>query len=156
MKKWFVASAALTLALEVGLCRAGAHAQTPPSAKSDAPVPVPVYSHSQAKRGASVYFQDCSGCHLYDLSGGKDPDGLGDAPPLTGKDFLRGWRGETIRSFLNLVRTTMPFDKPGELPPGDYTDVVAYILSVNKMPAGDHDLGQDAQELQQLLFVDQR
>src|SRR5215468_9387469 len=98
MKQWLVVSAALTLTLAVGLFRAGAHAQTPPSAKSDAPVSVSVYSQSQAKRGASVYFQDGSGCHLYNLSGGKDPDGVGDAPPLTGKDFLRGWRGETIRS----------------------------------------------------------
>jgi len=113
---------------------------------------VGVYTEAQAKRGASTYLQSCSGCHLYDLSGGKDPDGLGDAPPLTGEKFVSSWQGETIASLLNVVRTTMPFDRPGELATNEYADVVAYILSVNKLPAGDRELGQDVAALQQRLF----
>jgi cytochrome c len=130
-----------------------AHAQSSPSLPAQvaaAPLPA-VYTAAQAKRGASVYLYACSGCHLYDLSGGRDPDGLGDAPPLAGEKFLRDWNRETIAAFLNVVRTTMPFDKPGELKPDEYLDVVAYVLSVNKFPAGNTELGRDQAALQQFF-----
>jgi len=107
-----------------------------------------VYTTAQAKRGASVYLYACSGCHLYDLSGGRDPDGVGDAPALAGEKFLRDWNRETIGVFLNVVRTTMPFDKPGELKADEYLDVVAYLLSVNKFPAGTTELGRDMAALE--------
>jgi cytochrome c len=111
---------------------------------------------AQAKRGAAVYLDACSGCHLHDLSGGKDPDGVGDAPPLAGEAFIRSWRGQTIGTFLNLVRTTMPFDKPGALSADDYFDVVAYVLNVNHLPAGEGDLGREPTALQQLVFSRER
>jgi len=107
-----------------------------------------VYTAAQATRGASTYLYACSGCHLYDLSGGRDPDGLGDAPALAGEKFMREWNRETIGVFLNVVRMTMPLDKPGELKPDEYLDVVAYVLSVNKLRAGEVELGRDPAALQ--------
>jgi cytochrome c len=132
------------------LVSAIARAQSQPSlpVQGAAAATAAVYTSAQAKRGASVYLYACSGCHLYDLSGGRDPDGLGDSPALAGEKFLRDWNGETIAVFLNVVRTTMPFDKPGELKSDEYLDVVAYVLSVNGFAAGDSELGRDLAALQ--------
>jgi hypothetical protein len=43
---------------------------------------------------------------------------------------------------------TMPFDSPGKLTAEQYADVIAYIFSANKFPAGDKELAHDTAPLQ--------
>ena len=101
-----------------------------------------VYTDAQAKRGQTVYAEACSKCHLDDLSGGKD------SPPLVGDEFLKGWTGKTVGALFDEVRMTMPFDSPGRLTAEQYADVLAYILSANKFPAGSQDLPHEVAPLQ--------
>jgi mono/diheme cytochrome c family protein len=106
-----------------------------------------VYSSDQAKRGQAIYVDSCAKCHLEDLSGGKD------SPPLVGDDFLGGWKGKTVGTLFDEVRMTMPFDSPGKLTPEQYADVIAYIFSANKFPAGDKELAHDMAPLEQIQIV---
>ena len=87
---------------------------------------------------------ECSKCHLDDLSGGKD------SPPLVGDDFLNGWKGKTLGELFDEVRQTMPFDGPGKLTPEQYADVLAFILSSNKFPAGGAELEHEVAPLKQI------
>ena len=103
-----------------------------------------VYTADQAKRGAMVYGESCAKCHLDDLTGGAT------SPPLKGDDFLSGWKGKSVGALFDEVRMTMPFDSPGSLTPAQYADVLAYIFSQNKYPAGERDLEKDATPLQQI------
>ena len=47
----------------------------------------------------------------------------------------------------------MPFDSPGSLTPEQYADVIAYMLSANKYPAGDKELAHEVAPLQQIQIV---
>jgi mono/diheme cytochrome c family protein len=103
-----------------------------------------VYTADQAKRGQMVYGDACAKCHLDDLTGGAT------SPPLKGDDFLSGWKGKSVGALLDEVKMTMPFDSPGSLTAAQYADVLAYILSENKFPAGPKDLEKDLTPLQQI------
>jgi len=103
-----------------------------------------VYSAAQAKRGQTTYNDSCAKCHLEDLSGGAT------SPPLQGPDFLTNWKGKTLGALFDEVRMTMPFDSPGSLTPAQYADVLAYMLSVNKFPAGEKELDKEPEPMQQI------
>ena len=116
-------------------------------AQDGATVASGVYTADQAKRGQAFYVDACSKCHLEDLTGGKD------SPPLAGDDFLNGWKGKTVAALFDEVRMTMPFDSPGKLTPEQYADVLAYIFSANKFPAGATELAHEVAPLQQIQIV---
>ena len=103
-----------------------------------------VYTDDQAKRGQPVYAEACSKCHLDDLSGGTS------SPPLVGDEFLKGWTGKTVGALFDEVRMTMPFDNPGGLKAEQYADILAYIFSTNKFPAGSQELAHDVAPLQKI------
>src|SRR5258708_5137946 len=117
------------------------HAQTP--AVQPRSVWDGVYTDAQARRGGQVYLSDCSTCH------GKQLEGIDDAPALAGKDFMDSWDGRTLSALLAQMRK-MPRDAPGRLSTAEYADTMAYILSVNKFPAGKTDLPQEAEVLRQI------
>jgi hypothetical protein len=50
----------------------------------------------------------------------------------------------------------MPQDDPGKLASPQKVDVLAYILSVGKFPAGKTDLPRDAQVLNQIRYESTR
>jgi len=99
-----------------------------------------VYTDAQAGRGAKFYVSDCAGCH------GKRLEGIDDAPSLAGKEFMDSWDGRTLGALLAQMRK-MPRDAPGRLSAAEYADTMAYILSVNKFPAGKSDLPQEIEAL---------
>ena len=106
-----------------------------------------VYSDAQAKRGEAVYTKACAGCHQPDLAGD------GQAPPLTGKDFNTDWIDQSVGDLFERTRISMPADKPGSLAPADVADVVAFLLSKGKFPAGTAELPADAAALKGVKFV---
>ena len=121
-----------------GLLGSALGAQAPTS------VTAGVYSADQAKRGQTVYNDSCAKCHLDDLSGGAT------SPPLLGNEFIGNWKGKTVGALFDEVRMTMPFDSPGSLTPAQYADVLAYMLSVNKFPAGEKELDKEPEPMQQI------
>jgi hypothetical protein len=46
--------------------------------------------------------------------------------------------------FVETIQTTMPYDSPGRISRQEYTDIVAYILRLNRAPTGEVELPSDA------------
>ena len=93
-----------------------------------------VYTEDQAKRGQSLYNQHCMACHGDSLSGGEQ------APPLAGGEFLSNWNGLTVGDLFERIRTSMPLNNPQSLNRDTNALILAYILSVNRFPAGQAEL----------------
>ena len=92
-----------------------------------------VYTEAQAERGHALYMQNCGRCHGADLSGTYE------IPPLMGR-FMPYWSGSTLDRLFDYVSTAMPLDHPGALGAGANTDIVAYLLKANAIPAGTREL----------------
>jgi S-disulfanyl-L-cysteine oxidoreductase SoxD len=90
-----------------------------------------IYTDEQAKRGEKVYADNCAICHGDKLEGTSTG-----GPALSGKDFINGWKGMTAGELIDKISMDMPSNAPGSLKPDQYADVMAYVLSVNKYPAG--------------------
>ena len=95
-----------------------------------------VYTEAQAQKGEAVYFAHCVTCH------GEDFAGREQAPALAGLAFMEKWNRATVRKLLEKVEQ-MPPTQPKSLPAQDYVDAVAYLLSVNELPAGPSALPND-------------
>jgi len=106
-----------------------------------------VYTEAQAARGQAAYNQNCASCHGEALSGGES------APPLAGGDFLSNWNGLTAGDLLERIRTSMPLSNPGALSRAVNCDILAYIFSANKFPAGEKEL-PTATEVLRLIRID--
>ena len=100
-----------------------------------------VYSEEQAKRGESVYLDECARCHSDALLG---TDG---GPPLVGQAFMSGWNEKSVGDLFELVRTKMPYDSPGRLTRQQTSDILAYLLQANSFPPGEKALETDLSAL---------
>jgi mono/diheme cytochrome c family protein len=103
-----------------------------------------VYTSEQAGRGKKAYNSQCARCHGENLLGNDD------APPLVDQEFLDNWNGKSVGSLVELTRKKMPSDGPGKLSRQLCTDVVAYVLSENGYPAGEHNLEPSVESLDQI------
>jgi len=116
--------------------------QAPPRSVLDG-----VYSADQAKRGETLYGQNCSTCHGNDLAGQDE------SPALTGGGFISNWAGTSAGELADRIRVSMPANNPGKLSRQESADILAYILSVNKYPAGDKELPKESEILSQIKIV---
>jgi len=123
-----------------------APSQTPPPAAAPGSVLDGVYSEEQAKRGAALYTTECASCH------GSTMEGLDMAPPLTGGAFIANWNGLTVGDLFERIRLSMPQDDPGRLSRQQDADVLAFLLSVNKYPAGKTELPRETETLKRIKF----
>ncbi|HJZ78433.1 MAG TPA: cytochrome c [Vicinamibacterales bacterium] len=109
-----------------------------------------VFGAAQAKRGEAISGRRCATCHNADLAGGQD------GPALVGADVLRAWSGTTAGDLFDRIRTTMPADAPQSLSPQETADIVAFILSQNRCPAGDKELPSEKEALNQIQITPER
>ena len=93
-----------------------------------------VYTEAQAKRGELLYTDQCKICHGPKLEGD-----LG--PSIAGKEFVAAWKDMSVGELLDKILMTMPSNQPGTLTPQQGADLLAYVLSVNKYPVGQAELG---------------
>jgi mono/diheme cytochrome c family protein len=100
-----------------------------------------VYTAEQAKRGEAVYKEQCAACH------GDMLEGSGPMPALAGPDFAKIWSGKTAAELFEKTQSTMPATAPGSLTPEQTADVLAYMFSVAKHPAGTTALPSTAEGL---------
>ena len=106
-----------------------------------------VYTEEQAKRGEPIYHKECAACHGDMLTGGES------APPLTGGAFLANWNGLTVGDLFDRIRKTMPQGaSPGRLTRQQDSDILAFMLSVNKFPAGKIELYRQSEMLREIRF----
>jgi mono/diheme cytochrome c family protein len=109
-----------------------------------------IYSAAQATHGKDLYTQQCSACHLADLTGS------GEAPPLVGDAFTSSWDGHSVNELDQSVLNTMPLDNPGSLDPNDALAIVTYIFQVNEFPAGKDALKNDTATLQSITISEKK
>lgn len=112
-----------------------------------------VYTEDQAARGRQIYFGACSLCHGRRLNGAPDDPDMVSTPPLARARFLRVWEGRSLAVLLAYARLTMPEDNPASLSDEEYVDVVAYMLSMSRMPAGDDELPADSRGLANIVIL---
>jgi quinoprotein glucose dehydrogenase len=106
-----------------------------------------VYSEAQATRGKALYITHCASCHQEGLQGADL------APALKGEDFILRWVDHPMQEMVERVATTMPQDAPNSLKPQETVDIVAYMLQVNRYPAGSADLATEAATLKTITFA---
>ncbi len=106
-----------------------------------------LYSAAQAKRGADLYqSKQCALCH------GAGLKGQGSFPALSGDNFVSVYSGQPLAGVYDKIQKQMPPTAPGSLTPQEASDILAYILSVNKYPAGPTDLPSDRDKLKTLTL----
>jgi mono/diheme cytochrome c family protein len=103
-----------------------------------------VYTADQAKRGATLYADNCASCHGLALTGGES------APPLTGGEFLSNWSGLTLGDLFDRIRVSMPADRPGTLTREQTAVILAHLLNVSEFPAGAAELSTRTEILKQI------
>src|SRR4029077_1449326 len=123
--------------------RGGRAQETAPTSRS---VWDGVYTEEQAKRGEELYRKECASCHGDTLIGG------GGAAPLTGGTFLSNWNGLTVGDLFDRIRKTMPQGSLGKLTKQQDADILAYLLSFNKFPAGKTELQKQVEFLREIRF----
>jgi mono/diheme cytochrome c family protein len=134
----FAAVAALALWVSPLLVRSAPQAGTTVSVWDG------VYTEAQAKRGGEAYTASCASCH------GESLEGEGQAPSLSGPEFTGNWNKQNVDDLFEIVKSTMPGDKPGSLSRAKNADIIAYIFQVNGFPAGKNDLPADAESLKKI------
>ena len=120
--------AMMLVLVAAGAYRTAAQSKTaPPAAQNKAKAPTRttldgIYTATQALRGEEMYFGTCVNCH----------------PPGTyaGASFKKNWNGRPLSDLYDWILNKMPKSAPGTLSPQESTQVMAYILRENKMPAG--------------------
>jgi mono/diheme cytochrome c family protein len=118
------------------------HAQPPTKSVWDG-----VYTQDQADRGKALYSQECASCHGPELSGGEM------APPLAGGEFMAGWDGLTVGDLFERIRISMPQNAPGSLSGQQNADILSFVMSANKFPAGTTELPKEAGILKTISFT---
>lgn len=102
-----------------------------------------IYTEQQAKRGEDLYPDACSRCHGDELEGDE-------APALRSEEFLKDWKGYTLGDLYRRVHDSMPYDRPGSLTAAQTADLIAYIFSRNRIPAGTTPMPTDVLVLRQI------
>jgi S-disulfanyl-L-cysteine oxidoreductase SoxD len=106
-----------------------------------------VYTAEQAKRGATLYGEQCASCH------GEKMEGVADLfPALTGDLFVKNWTGKSVGELHEKIATTMPALDPGSLKPEQVSDLVAHMLNASKYPAGTTALPASADSLKTITI----
>ena len=92
-----------------------------------------VYNREQWQRGRDLYAGMCASCH----------------PAVThvGPVFTKSWAGKKLSDLFGYLRERMPKNEPGSLTDQEYVDVMSYMLRLNGMPAGNHELPADSAAL---------
>jgi quinoprotein glucose dehydrogenase len=106
-----------------------------------------VYTEEQARRGKDLYLTHCLSCHGESLQGG------GQVHALVGPEFAANWNGLSMGDMLERTRISMPMDKPGTLSRQQIADVLSFVLSANKAPAGTVELPRQTELLSAIKFL---
>jgi len=95
-----------------------------------------VYTTQQAVRGKDIYAGNCKSCHTPESH--------------TGATFNATWNHRALSELYGYIRDRMPKNNPGTLSDQEYADVLAYLLRLNKMPGGRHELSADSTALKSI------
>ena len=122
MRLWLVGACVPMFALA---CDAAAQTSVHDSTTTKAGV----YSREQAARGQDVYANSCRSCHTPETHAGA---------------AFEKWNDRPLSDLYAFIRDAMPRNAPGSLSAQEYADVLAYLLRMNRMPAGSRELSVDS------------
>lgn len=83
-----------------------------------------IYSRAQSEVGEQLYKEHCLICHDKKYF----------------RPVLKAWDGRSLELFFTVMSASMPESNPGALLEKEYVDILAYILSLSRYPAGDTEL----------------
>ena len=95
-----------------------------------------VYNAEQATRGEETYFSLCVACHP--------------AAMHMGPTFATAWAGRPLSDLYDAVKDRMPKNEPGTLTPEESAQLVAYLLKINDVPAGEDALLPEVETLKKI------
>src|SRR5271155_6256204 len=101
------------------------------------------YTTGQAANGAKAYQRACASCHGAKLQGAM-------GPALVGKQFWLTYGGKKVSTLWSAVHTQMPMSAPGSVSAKDSTNIMAFLLQKNGVPAGTTPL-DDTADLSKVL-----
>lgn len=96
-----------------------------------------IYTEAQAEAGEALYEQHCLTCHDRKYF----------------RPVLKTWSGQPLGVLYTMMSASMPQSNPGSLPRRDYVDILAYILSLNRYPAGDTELSYEGGVLDEITIT---
>lgn len=99
-----------------------------------------VFSARQVERGHRSFTTICMNCHEIEEFTG------------TGA-YLEEMEGKTVWESFEYIWAEMPEDEPASLEPEEYAAILAYVLSVYGLPAGDVDLPIDRKSLEAITIT---
>src|SRR5439155_5090983 len=102
-----------------GLCTVFGQTQAPVS-----------FTAAQVDLGKTAYTKACASCHGAELDDGEF------APPLKGAPFMQKWGGKPADEVFTYMSTRMPPGGASGLTPDVYAQILAYVLSNNRVPVG--------------------
>lgn len=106
------------------------------------------FTRAQADSGHVEYAAACMDCHGQHLN-----DGEFGGPPLNSAAFRAKWLKLPPSGLVGYMRGAMPPDSPGRLPLGTYTEIAAYVLSMNGIAPSGQALPADMAALGKLHFT---
>jgi len=119
------------LTIGIGLCLA-VLARAEPQTINDN-----IYSKDQAKIGKQLYQDNCIACHDKKYF----------------RPVLKAWDGQPLSVLFAVMSASMPEGNPGSLPEKDYVDILAYILSLSRYPAGENRLNHTNNGLNEITIA---
>lgn len=96
-----------------------------------APVEGGLVTAEQAARGDALYEQRCATCHGADIV-----------------DSFASYPNAAL--FFGYVSTAMPADAPGSMPPQQYADIIAYLMTEIGQPIGTEEVAADQAALAEI------
>jgi alcohol dehydrogenase (cytochrome c) len=105
------------------------------------------FTAAQVTAGRKLYVEQmCANCHGPAMGGGPG------APALNDVGFREKWSGQTLHTFLNCARSTMPPGRAGTLADAQYVELIAAILDANGYQSGDQALPADDKVLSEIVM----
>lgn len=96
-----------------------------------------IYSEAQAEIGKQLYQDHCLICHDKKYF----------------RPVLKAWEGQSLELFFTVMSASMPETNPGALLDEEYVDILAYILSLGRYPAGDTELDYKDSALNEITIA---
>jgi len=99
-----------------------------------------IYTKEQAKTGEELYRTNCLTCHDKKYF----------------RPVFKTWSGQSLGTFFLVMNASMPQGNPGSLHIEEYTDILAYMLSLSRYSAGESKLSSSTEFLNSITIEDRK
>jgi len=99
-----------------------------------------IYTKEQAKTGEELYRTNCLTCHDKKYF----------------RPVFKTWTGQSLGTFFLVMNASMPQGNPGSLHIEEYTDILAYMLSLSRYSAGESKLSSSTEFLNSITIEDRK